>query len=171
MACSRATVSRVRVLRVLIWLVLVLVAAGAGVALAARFHDGPIALFPGGPLRSGDLVEDPNVDWSFAAPIREMELESDGRSRTTWLLVDGGQLYVPASVKFPPFKNWHLRALQDPRATVRIGGKRYRLELQPLRDPEQRRKLLEIAAKKYPVPPATGPDDIWLFRLAPPRGG
>ena len=160
-----------RVLRVLIWLVLVLVAAGAGVALAARFHDGPIALFPGGPLKSGELVEDPNVDWSFAAPIREMELESDGRSRTTWLLVDGGQLYVPASVKFPPFKNWHRRALQDPRATVRIGGKRYRRKLRRVWDPEQRRKLLEIAAKKYPVPPATGPDDIWLFRLAPPRAG
>ena len=158
-------------MRVLIWLVLVLVAAGAGIALAARFHDGPIALFPGGPLKNGELVEDPNVDWSFAAPIREMELESDGRSRTTWLLVDGGQLYVPASVKFPPFKNWHLRALQDPRATVRVGGKRYRRELQRVWDPEQRRKLLEIAAKKYPVPPATGPDDIWLFRLAPPRVG
>ena len=156
-------------MRILIRLVLVLVAAVAGVALAARFHDGPLALFPGGPLKSGELVADPNVDWTFASPVREMELESDGRSRTTWLLVDEGQLYVPASVKFPPFKNWHLRALQDPRATVRIGGKRYRRELQRVGDPEQRRKLLGIAAKKYPVPPATGSDDIWLFRLAPPR--
>jgi len=153
----------------LVRLVLVLVATVAAVALAARFHDGPLALFPGGPLKSGELVADPNVDWTFAAPIREMELESDGRSRTTWLLVDEGQLYVPASVKFPPLKNWHLRALQDPRATVRIGGKRYRRELQRVGDPEQRRKLLGIAAKKYPVPPATGSDDIWLFRLAPPR--
>jgi hypothetical protein len=161
--------------RFLFWLVVVVGLLVAGVAAAARLYDGPIAAFPGGPFQTGEFVEDPNVDWSFAQDRTEMQLESDGRSRTVWLLVKDGVLYVPASVKFPPGKSWHLRALDDPRAVVRIDGKRYRRDLERVEDPDRLAALHADLEQKYGRPPGSSPEDIWVFKLAAPselqRGG
>jgi hypothetical protein len=83
------------------WLVRIGIGLGTLVALlallvfGARFADGPLAILPGGPLASGEWVDDPDVDWSFAAEVAEIELESAGRSRTTWILVHEGEAYVP----------------------------------------------------------------------------
>jgi hypothetical protein len=83
-----------RVLRWLLGAVLLLVLAVAALAVGARFADGPVALLPGGALRSGEWAPDGAVDWSFAPEIPEIELESDGRSRTTWILVEGAEAYI-----------------------------------------------------------------------------
>ncbi len=160
-----------KIVRFVLWAVVALVVSFVAVGVAARFSDGPIALFPGGPFKTGEVVSDPNVDWTFARDMQEMELESDGRSRTVWLLVHEGELYVPASVNFPPLKNWHLRALEDPRAVVRIAGKRYARELERLEDPNRLEALRALAAQKYSAPPgSSGPDDVWVFHLAAPKG-
>jgi hypothetical protein len=154
--------------RFLFWLVVVIGLLVGGVAVAARMYDGPIALFPGGPFQTGEFVEDPNIDWSFAQDRPEMQLESDGRSRTVWLLVKDGVLYVPASVRFPPGKSWHLRALDDPRAVVRLDGKRYRRDLEIVKDERQLEELRALLQQKYGLPPASNPDDVWVFKLAAP---
>jgi hypothetical protein len=80
------------VLRAIAILLLVLVLLFAAAAFGARFADGPLAVFPGGPFRTGEWVDDPAADLSFAADIPEIELESGAppTSRTVWILVLDG---------------------------------------------------------------------------------
>ena len=62
---------------------------GGTISSGARFHDGPLAIIPGGPLRAGQWVETPISDWRFATDldVLELQLESQSTSRTTWILV------------------------------------------------------------------------------------
>jgi hypothetical protein len=157
-------------MKVLRWL-----AIGIGLVLlflvllgvAARFSDGPIAIFPGGPLQSGEWVEDPAVDWAFASDIQEIELESGGGSRTTWILVLDGEAYIPCSLDFPPGKSWHHNALKRPEAVVRIEGKRYRRRLEQVQDESIKQGLTDIVGEKYGGGPGGDASRIWFFRLAP----
>jgi hypothetical protein len=156
--------------RVLFWTSLAALLAGVGIALTARFLDGPLGPLPGGPLRSGELVADAPTDFGFAAELQEIELGSDGRSRTVWVLVREGELYVPASTAFPPGKRWHLRALEDPAALLRIEGKRYPGALQRVEQPELLAQLGALARAKYPLPPGvSGMEQVWFFHFQPKR--
>ena len=67
------------------------------VSLVSRFSDGPIAIFAGGPLTAGALIEGPEPDWGFAREIDtiEFQLVTPPRSRTTWILERNGKIYVP----------------------------------------------------------------------------
>ena len=161
-----------RVLRAIAIGVGVLVLLVAAVAFGARFADGPVALFPGGAFRTGDWVEDPAADLSFAADIQEIELESGEppTSRTVWILVEGGAAYVPCSLSFPPGKRWHFDALEHPAAVVRVDGKRYRRRLEKVQDPALHARLIEAAQAKYSSGPVSGEGDVWFFLLAPAAG-
>ena len=76
----------------LVALVAVLVAVPVGIGVVARFRDGPIGPFPGGPLRTGTLVSESDVDWSLAHG-REIELQlvEPLGSRITGAIVHEGQ--------------------------------------------------------------------------------
>ena len=65
--------------------------------VGARFADGPIAIFAGGPFTSGELVTGAEPDWSFAHDITEVEFQlvEPPRSRTTWILEHEGKIYIP----------------------------------------------------------------------------
>ena len=64
-------------------------------ALVSRFADGPMVDFlPGGRLASGEWVEKGPVDWRFVAEVSIVELESDGRSRKTWIIQRNGAAYI-----------------------------------------------------------------------------
>lgn len=135
-------------------------------AIASRFADGPLVeLLPGGPLRSGDWVDLAPDDWGFVAEEQIVELESDGRSRKTWILTEGGRAYVPASLSFPPLKRWHVRALEEPDAVVRIRGRRHAVRLQRIEDPALEARLRDQVGRKYGGPPGGG--GAWFFRLDP----
>jgi hypothetical protein len=140
----------------------------AAVAVSARFSDGPVALFPGGPFASGEWV-DTVADWSFAAGIQEIELQSGEppTSRTTWILVDGAEAYIPCSLGFPPGKRWHMDALTNPGAVVRIQGKRYPRRLVKVEDEALQQRLSAAAQAKYSGGPP-GDSATWFFQLAPP---
>ncbi len=159
-------------MKLLRWIAIVLgafVMLVAAVAFGARFADGPIAVFPGGPFATGVWVEDPNVDFSFAADIEEIELESGvpPTSRTTWILLDGKQAFVPCSLGFPPGKRWHTDALTNPEAVVRIEGKRYRRRLLKVEDDALAQRLAAAAQQKYGDGPPGGAG-VWFFHLAAP---
>ena len=145
-----------------------------GIAMAARLSDGPIgdgpiAAFPGGKFQSGTWVEDEVVDFTFATEIQEVELQSAGRSRTTWILVLDGNAYIPVGLGFPPGKRWHKEALEDPTAVLRVEGRRYRRTLVRVDDEAMRRRLGEVGLAKYGPGPAGGDlSGIWFFHLAPP---
>ncbi len=151
-------------------IIVVLVLSVGILFLGARFHDGPLALIPGGPLVSGELVEEPVADWSFATSIDliEFQLAADSTSRTTWILVNDGKAYIPCSLGFPPGKDWHLRADKDGRATIRVLGKRYDVTLDRIDDAPLSEKLVSIVAEKYDGGPPGGTSQVWFFALNPP---
>ena len=143
-------------------LFLVLVAL---VFVGARFHDGPLGPIPGGPLTSGPVVGESVTDWSFATDVVEIELQlaSQSKSRTTWIIVRDGKAYIPAATEFPPGKTWHRAALEDGRTTLRIAGKRYPVTLTKLEDATLLGAVREVASSKYPARPG---GEVWLFAVA-----
>jgi hypothetical protein len=156
----------VRFLKLLGKIVLVIAALVGLLFAAARLHDGPLALIPGGPLSAGNLVATPVTDWSFADPLEtiEMQLIGDDTSRTTWILVTEGRAFIPCSLGFPPGKSWHLRADVDGRALLRIEGKRYPVTLRRSHDAALAQELKDIVSSKYGGGP---PSDagVWFFAI------
>jgi len=167
-------------MRVLKWLALVVAALVLSLAVAvfaARFGDGPTAILPGGPLEAGELYTGPEPDWTFARDLPEMEFQlvDPPVSRTIWLQVVDGKLYAVSgymnSTVGKLWKQWPLQAEQDPRAVIRIGGKRYERKIERL-GPDHP-ALPGIAAeiqRKYGAPlvpemAATG--DAWFYAFAP----
>ena len=134
--------------------------------VAARFHDGPLAMIPGGPLASGELVSSPVGDWGFAASVGEIELQlvADDTSRTTWILVRDGRAFIPCSLGFPPGKNWHFRADQDGQAVVRVLGKRYPVALKRVDDAALAQELEAIVSSKYGGGPPSD-EGLWFFSV------
>lgn len=166
-----------RILRWLAIVVAVLVAIPVVLSVVARFSDGPIAVFAGGPLEAGPLVEGPEPDWSQVADVDtvELQLESPPRSRTTWIVEYEGKIYIPCgyldSTVGRLWKKWPYEAVRDGRALVRIDGKRYRRTLVRILEPELFAAVAAKVAEKYDVPLGDGasPDEggLWIFELAP----
>jgi hypothetical protein len=170
-------------MRILRWLgiaFLALVALLVGTGVAARFSDGPIALFPGGELIAGELYQGPEPDWTFARDIPEMEFQllDPPRSRTIWLLVNDKKLYIVSGYMrsriAPIWKKWPAEAERDGRAIVRIDGKRYERDVVRIHDAVQIEPLAAEVRRKYGVPrmstQAALAGDAWFYAL-PPRGG
>ncbi|MDH3685492.1 MAG: hypothetical protein OEP95_04660 [Myxococcales bacterium] len=155
-----------RILRILALGVAVLAVVGAGMGIAARFSDGPLAVFPGGAFRSGEWVDAPIVDWSFAADVEtlELQLEGDKTARTTWILVHDGVAYIPCSLGFPPGKTWHERAVKDGRAILRHEGRRYPVQLERTEDDAAITALASVVENKYGAAPPS--DETWFFALS-----
>lgn len=155
-----------RILKVLGGIVVVLLLLVVILFFGARFHDGPLAIIPGGPLVAGELVAEPVADWGFAEPIETIELQLDGddTSRTVWILVREGQAFIPASLGFPPGKTWHERADQDGRAILRIQGRRHPVTLTRTSDPKLAADLEAVVKAKYGGGP---PSDagVWFFAV------
>jgi hypothetical protein len=158
-----------RLLRVIAWLLLGLAGIVALVALVARISDGPIGPFPGGPLASGELVTGPDPDWSFAAEIPTIELQVNPAhplTRTVWVLVDQGELFVPAGLASR--KTWPSQAVADGRVVIRVDGMRYERQASRVTDPVRIDALRSALGRKYGMTPSPdGSDDTWFFRLAP----
>ena len=156
-----------RVLRIIGLLLVAVVVLMVLVALGARFHDGPVGPFPGGPLQVGLLEEEPVSDWSFAADEEtiEFQLLSQARSRTAWILVLDGAAFIPCNLGFPPGKSWHERAVEDGRAVLRMQGRRYPVTLERIEDAELAAALEDVLRAKYSGGPPAG-SGFWNFRIA-----
>lgn len=154
-----------RIVRWLVRIVALLAVLVAGVFVAARFHDGPLGLVPGGPLVAGELVDTRVTDWAFAdVDTIEMQLAADSSSRTTWILVNEGRAFIPASLSFPPGKTWHEHADRDGAAWIRVKGQRYPVTLMRVQDETQRALLGEIVRVKYGGGPP-GDGGVWFFEV------
>jgi hypothetical protein len=73
------------------------------------------------------------------------------------------------------FKTWHLDAVKDGRALIRLDGKIYKTQFMKVEDENLKDRLkveLETLANEYfggnlgPAP-TSGPSDIWFFRMDP----
>ncbi len=161
-------------MRFLRWLgigVLVLLGLFVISVIGARFADGPVAIFPGGPFTSGELVTDPDVDFTFAASIDEIEFEllDPPRSRTVWIVVRDGRAYVPCGfLSVPLWKQWPHEALEDGRALLRIDGKLYPVNAVRVTDPAVYAEVTGMVSKKYTGGRgAADPEQVWIFRMDP----
>ena len=158
-----------RIVRGIVILIVVLAVAVGALFAIARLHDGPLGPIPGGPLQAGELVGQPPADWSFAADVKqvEMQLAYENDSRTTWILVDQGVTYIPCSLDFPPGKRWYKAADADGAAIVRIGGKRYGVTLSRVKDETTIQSLGKVALAKYPEAARSRGGPVWFFKLEP----
>ncbi|MGH0032639.1 MAG: hypothetical protein ACQGVC_22835 [Myxococcota bacterium] len=147
------------------------------VAFVARFGDGPTAIFPGGPLEAGELHSGPEPDWSFARDVPEMEFQlvEPPVSRTIWLQVVDGKLYAVSgymnSTVGKLWKHWPMQAEKDPRAVIRIDGKRYERKIvrlgpdHPALEGIAAETLRKYGAPLTPEMAATG--DAWFYAFEP----
>ena len=76
---------------------LLVVTLAGGAFLLAR-ADGPVFVFAGGPLRSGEQVDFAEMDWHALDELHELELEIVGAesSRTLWFSVHEASPTSPA---------------------------------------------------------------------------
>lgn len=148
------------------------------VLIGARFADGPIAIFAGGPFTSGERVTGPEPDWSFVHDVREVEFQlvDPPRSRTTWILEHEGKIYIPCGYMTTTWgkiwKKWPIEALADGRAILRIADKLYERELVRIEEGPLMALLTAELSRKYLGGEGIGPEapaseDLWLFELAP----
>jgi len=114
-----------RFFRIILQCAILLAVAVTLVAVVARFSDGPIFVFPGGPLISGTPTKYESVDWSRVANVREVELqlETPPRSRITRLIIYENAPYIPcAFCTNRILKHWPRELEQDDRVILRVDG-------------------------------------------------
>jgi hypothetical protein len=154
-----------RALRIVGYAMGLLVLLIAGLFVAARLHDGPLGLVPGGALRSGEIAAAPVGDWSFAdVDTIEMQLAAESSSRTTWILIHEGRTFIPASLSFPPGKRWHESADARGAAWLRINGQRYPVTLSRVHDDALKAQLVGVVREKYGGGPP-GDGGVWFFEV------
>jgi hypothetical protein len=111
-----------------------IVVAAIVFAIFLRFSDGPVLVFPGGSLRSGEPMAFDAVDWRALDRLREVELEVErtGRSRLLWFSVYEGHPYFSCGFGceggWP--KRWPHHIDRDPRVVLRLGGRRIEARLE-----------------------------------------
>jgi len=155
----------------------VLVSVGVGLAclvasilvfaMAARFADGPLGPFPGGPM-SGESVAEPVRDWTGVLERdRQLELQvnpSAPRSITTTSIVHEGRLYAPSLSAAR--KRWPAEVENDPRVILRIDGRLHPRRAVRVTDPDELRALVrDVDGDPNGDLSQLG---TWYFRLDPP---
>ena len=102
-------------------------AAALGAFLLSR-SDGPVFVFGGGPLRSGELIELTDFDWTALDALHELEMEivGAGSSRILWFSVTDGVPYVACDLDCVGgvLKRWPQQIAEDDRVVIRIDGRR-----------------------------------------------
>lgn len=103
-------------------------AALAGGAQLVSHADGPVLIFAGGPLRSGEKVALADLDWTALDAQTELELEIVGAetSLTLWFSVHDGVPYVACDLDCVGGRltRWPQQIERDDRVVIRIDGKR-----------------------------------------------
>ena len=156
--------------RLLKWLgivIAVLVMAIGLLAFGARYHDGPLEVFTGGPFKSGDIVPAPN-DWNLLRDRETVEFQTldPPISRTIWLVVQDGRLFFTSGylkwdedhglreyglrgLIFKLSKRWPYQLENDDRIILRIDEKLYEQRLQRITSGPDIVPVLDAFGRKY----------------------
>lgn len=90
--------------------------------------DGPVGIFAGGPIRSGERVALDAIDWPSLDARSDLELEivEGATSLTLWFSVHDGVPYVACDLDCVGGRltRWPQRIERDDRVVVRIAGQR-----------------------------------------------
>ena len=111
-----------------------LVIAIGSLTFGARYHDGPLEIFAGGPFKSGEILAVPS-DWNVLRDRQTVELQTlePPISRTIWLVVYDGRLcltsgYMKSAIG-SKLKRWPYQLERDNRIILRLDGKLYEQRL------------------------------------------
>jgi hypothetical protein len=130
---------------------------------------------------SGEVVNEPISDWSFANEFQQIYLETRTwyqipHSVTTVCAGLGEKLYVP-SIYYGggewPDKYWNSNVSSDPRVRLEMGDKIYEREAVVVEDPTEFQAALQALAAKYPfwqemlAKPESERPDMSLVRMDP----
>jgi hypothetical protein len=143
------------VLKVLGGLIGLLLLAALVVFIGARFADGPLEIIAGGPFSSGELQQGAEPDWTYLAdrPTVEFQLLDPERSRTTFIIVHDGRLFIPSGYMTTWYgkiwKHWPFQAEADGRALLRVDGKIYERTLLRLTEGPDVDPVLAELSRKY----------------------
>ena len=89
--------------------------------------DGPLFIFAGGPLRSGEPVELTSLNWTSLNALHELEMEIVGEqsSLTLWFSVHDGAAYVACDLDCVGgvLTRWPQQIDQDNRVVIRINDR------------------------------------------------
>ena len=114
-------------------LVGLLVAMIAGATFLVSHADGPVGIFAGGPLRSGELVAFEDMDWQGVDALNGLDLEivTAGSSRRLWFSVYEGAPYVACDLDCIDgrLERWPQQIERDDRVVIRVDAKRVEARL------------------------------------------
>jgi len=101
---------------------------------------------------SGEVAQQPVLDWSFASGAKEIFIETATayfvpHSVTIWCVTLDNQLYVGAWEA--DTKRWVANVARDPNVRLKIGDQIYAQKLEPIADAATIAKLDEAYARKY----------------------
>ncbi len=131
--------------------------------------NGPLGPIPGGKL-SGTVSNEAVADWSFAADVDVIQLETrpeEPHSVNTWIGVHDGRLYVPTSLirgdAEPNNRDWVKHVMADPRVRLRINDKVYPVTASRVMDQAQVDAVRNLLLLKYAEEPTEHSSAAWLF--------
>ncbi len=165
-------------LKILAGLVLVIVLCIAILLVVARFSDGPLEIIAGGPFTSGELYQGPEPDWEELRDVETVafQLLDPPRSRTTWIAVHDGRLFIPSGYMTSwwgkLWKQWPIEAEKDGRILLRANGRLYERTLVRITSGPELEPVLAELGRKYgdgmPFPrEAVESGYLWIFEVAP----
>ncbi len=170
-----------KLLKSLVVLIIVAVLAVGVFLFGMRFHDGPLEIIAGGPFRAGELAPTP-PDWNFLAQRDTIEFQTlrPARSRTVWLAVHEGRLFVVSGYMTTGYgavwKQWPHYLEQDDRVILRIDGRLYEQRLQRITSGPVIQPVLNELSRKYGDGLGADPAQVidghtWMFEVLPRSDG
>ena len=124
----------------------VTVMASGLLGVGARYHDGPLSIFVGGPFKSGDAVPAPS-DWTLLRDRDTVEFQTldPPISRTIWFVVHDGLPGLIAKWS----KRWPYQLENDNRIILRIDDTLYEQQLQRVTSGPDIVPVLDAFGRKY----------------------
>ncbi|XOV84837.1 MAG: hypothetical protein ACFHXK_06875 [bacterium] len=131
--------------------------------------NGPLGPLPGGKL-SGILAEQPVHDWSFAADVEVVQLETqpqDPHSVNTWIGVYNRKLYIATSLirgdAEPSQRDWVKHVTLDPNVLIRINDTLYPAIASRVTDQALVDTVKNLLLQKYAEVPTEHSNAAWLY--------
>jgi hypothetical protein len=145
---------------------------GAALLSLALLGAGPLGPCAGGRL-DGEAAAPP-ADWSAAADVEQIQLETnpgEPYSVNAWCVGIADRLYVPTSMirgpKQPGEREWVRNVTSDPRVRIRIGDAVYERTAVRVEAPAEFEAVRAALERKYELDPAERDPEraVWIYRL------